>query len=59
MTMKEIRDLARQQGIKNYSKLKKSDLIRTIQSHEGNAPCYQTMTDCREESCLWRPDCQV
>ncbi len=59
MTLKDIRELARQQGVKNFSRLKKVELIRTIQAHEGNAPCYQTITDCREESCLWRLDCQV
>ncbi len=50
--------MARQQGVKNYSKLKKAELIRTIQTHEGNAPCFQAITDCREDDCLWRPDCQ-
>jgi Rho termination factor, N-terminal domain len=58
MTLKDIRELARQQGVKNYSKLKKAELIRTIQTHEGNAPCFQTITDCREGDCLWRSDCQ-
>jgi hypothetical protein len=58
MILKDIRELARQQGVKNYSKLKKAELIRAIQSQEGNAPCFQTMTDCREEPCLWRSDCQ-
>jgi Rho termination factor, N-terminal domain len=59
MILKDIRELARQQGVKNYSKLKKAELIRTIQTHEGNAPCFQTITDCRVEPCLWRPDCQT
>jgi hypothetical protein len=59
MTLKEIRDLARQQGVKNYSRLKKAELIRAIQAQEGNSPCYQTITDCREDSCLWRSDCQA
>jgi|OpeIllAssembly_1097287.scaffolds.fasta_scaffold2075741_1 hypothetical protein len=59
MILKEIRDLARQQGVKNYSRLKKAELIRAIQAQEGNSPCYQTITDCREDSCLWRSDCQA
>ena len=59
MILKDIREMARQQGVKNYSKLKKADLIRSIQTHEGNAPCFQAMTDCREDDCLWRSDCQT
>jgi hypothetical protein len=59
MTLKEIRELARQQGIKNYSRLKKADLIRIMQEQEGNSPCYQAIADCREDSCLWRSGCQA
>jgi hypothetical protein len=59
MTLKEIRELARQQGVKNYSRLNKGELIRTIQVHEGNSPCYQTIMECREDSCLWRSSCSV
>jgi hypothetical protein len=58
MLLKDIRALARQMGIKNYSKLKKADLIRTIQENEGNSPCYQAIPDCGEDSCLWRSSCQ-
>ncbi len=59
MTVKDIRDMARRQGVKSYSRLKKAELIRAIQIQEGNAPCFQTMTDCREDGCLWRSDCQA
>ena len=59
MILKEIRDLARLQGVKNYSRLKKAELIRAIQPQESNSTCYQTITDCREDSCLWRSDCQA
>jgi Rho termination factor, N-terminal domain len=58
MTLKDIRELAHHKGVKNYSKLKKADLIRTIQEKEGNSPCYQAINDCSEASCLWRAICQ-
>ncbi len=58
MILKDIRAKARGLAVKNYSKLGKSDLIRAIQEKEGNAPCYQTIFDCRQLDCLWRVDCQ-
>jgi hypothetical protein len=59
MNVKEIRDKARSLGIKNYTKLKKADLIKAIQVTEGNAPCYQEIIDCRQDDCCWMGDCQV
>jgi len=58
MILKDIRAKARDLGVKNFSKLKKADLIRAIQANEGNAPCYQNIYDCWQFDCLWRPDCQ-
>lgn len=58
MILKDIRDKGRGLGVKNYSRLAKTDLIRSIQEKEGNAPCYQNIYDCRQFDCLWRPDCQ-
>jgi hypothetical protein len=58
MILKDIRDKARSLGVKNYSKLSKGNLIRAIQEKEGNSPCYQNIYDCRQDDCLWRPDCQ-
>lgn len=58
MILKEIRAKARDLGVKNYSKLNKIDLIRAIQSQEGNSPCFQNIYDCRQYDCLWRPECQ-
>lgn len=58
MTLKEIRVKARGLGVKNYSRMKKDDLIRAIQEKEGNSPCYQNIYDCWEFDCLWRLDCQ-
>jgi hypothetical protein len=59
MNMKDIREKAKALGMKNYSKMKKGDLIRAIQVAEGNAPCYEQITDCRQFDCCWMGDCQV
>lgn len=57
MTLKEIREKAKQLGLKT-GKMKKIDLIRTIQAGEGNFPCYQTAkTFCDQMACCWRDDC--
>jgi hypothetical protein len=58
MLLKDIKAKARGLAVKNYSKLAKTDLIRAIQEKEGNAPCYQDISDCWQFDCLWRPDCQ-
>jgi uncharacterized Zn ribbon protein len=58
MKVTDIRTMARDLGVKNYSRLNKGDLIRGIQVAEGNSPCYQQIVDCRVNDCLWRPDCQ-
>jgi hypothetical protein len=59
VNVKEIRDKARDLGVKNYSKLRKADLIKAIQVQEGNTPCYQEATDCQQYDCCWMGDCQV
>jgi len=58
MTVKEIKEIAKKMGI-SAGKLKKVDLVRTIQLTEGNAPCFQTgnMETCGQENCSWRSDC--
>lgn len=59
MTLKEIRDKAKSLGVKNYSKMNKADLIKAIQMAEGNSPCFQEITDCRQYDCCWMGDCQT
>uniref|UniRef100_A0A7C3UYT6 Rho termination factor-like N-terminal domain-containing protein n=1 Tax=Desulfobacca acetoxidans TaxID=60893 RepID=A0A7C3UYT6_9BACT len=59
MKIAEIRQKARQLGVKNYSRMNKTDLIKAIQVTEGNSPCYQQIKDCRVYDCCWREDCQV
>jgi hypothetical protein len=58
MTLKEIQEKARSMGLKNYTRFRKADLIRAIQEKEGNSPCYQGISDCRQYDCLWMPSCQ-
>ena len=58
MTLKTIREKARHIGVKNYTRFKKEELIRTIQSKEGNQPCFKGISDCWEFRCLWRDECQ-
>ena len=58
MKVTEIRTKARDLGVKNSARMNKSDLIKAIQTAEGNSPCYQEIVDCRINDCLWRPECQ-
>jgi len=58
MNLKGIREMARNLGVKNFSRLRKEDLIRAIQEKEGNSPCFKRIEDCRVYDCLWREDCQ-
>ena len=58
MKLDEIRKIASQHNIKT-GKVKKSELVRTIQQSEGNEPCFDTgrAALCGQENCLWREDC--
>ena len=58
MIMQEIRDIARDNGIKP-GRMSKIILVRTIQENEGNYACYATAmsSECAQAACLWRDDC--
>ena len=58
MRLEEIRGIAKEMGIGTY-RMKKSDIVRTIQRQENNIECYGTerVDVCQEEACLWRSDC--
>lgn len=58
MKMTDIQKKAKAMGIKP-GKMKKAELIRTIQSEEGNYSCFLTedSAQCSQESCCWRDDC--
>ena len=58
LNMKEIREMARRLGVRSV-RMRKTELIRTLQRAEGNFDCYGTATEeeCDQEECLWREDC--
>jgi len=57
MNVQEVRKMAKELGV-SPGKMKKPDLIRSIQVKEGNFPCFQTAADnCDQVSCHWRNDC--
>ena len=59
MKMQEVKEIAKKLGVKTV-KLNKGELIRAIQSGEGNIPCFGIgeATECGQTRCLWREDCK-
>jgi len=61
MKMPEIRKIAKEKGLKADVKMKKVDLVRAIQKHEGNPQCYSTgqAARCAQKArCCWADDCK-
>lgn len=58
MKLEEIKEIAKRHNIK-AGKLKKADLVRSIQQAEHNEVCFETGTanNCGQDSCLWRAVC--
>lgn len=57
MKMDEIRRKAVKIGL-NAQGMKKVELVRAIQSAEGNVACFDTEKgDCDQLACCWRKDC--
>jgi len=58
MKLEEVRAIAKTRSIKPGS-LSKAELIKAIQTQEGNFDCYGSATrgECNQASCLWREDC--
>jgi hypothetical protein len=57
MTMPEIKQRAKRMGIKP-GKMKKAELIHTIQMAEGYTACYgRSNGECPRLECCWRSDC--
>ncbi len=55
--MSEVRRKAKELGVKGQ-RMKKPDLIRAIQTAEGNTACFATgRTECDQLLCCWREDC--
>ena len=59
MKVEQIRAIAAAKGIKT-GKMKKAELIRSIQKAEANEECFDTgkVQLCGQEECLWREDCK-
>ncbi|MCP4078269.1 MAG: SAP domain-containing protein [Gammaproteobacteria bacterium] len=60
MNMQQIRAIAKPMDIRT-SRLSKINLIREIQTVEGNNACFATKSayDCDQHECIWRDDCIV
>jgi hypothetical protein len=58
MKIEEVRSIAKAHHIKT-AHLSKSELIRSIQSDEGNFDCFGTAIggECDQVNCIWREDC--
>jgi len=58
MNIKEIKEIAKKNGI-NAGKMKKDELIWSIQRAEGNFACFGSATsgECSQMDCIWRGDC--
>lgn len=58
MELEAIRTIAKSLDIK-LRNLSKTELIRKIQTTEGNFDCYSTASngECSQTDCLWREDC--
>jgi len=58
MKLQEIKSVAKRTGV-SAGKMKKVELIRSIQRAEGNRDCYATAyaNECNQMNCLWRDDC--
>jgi hypothetical protein len=57
MKMTELKNKAKGMGIKP-GRMKKTDLVHTIQKTEGNTPCYGTTNgNCDQIECCYRDAC--
>lgn len=58
MDLKEVRNIAKKHGI-SVGKMKKEEIIRSIQRAEGNFDCFGSPvgSECSQSNCLWRQDC--
>lgn len=58
MKIEEVRSIAKARGIKP-NHLPKTELIKSIQTSEGNFSCFATAYsgECDQVGCSWRDDC--
>lgn len=59
MTVRDIREKAKELKVKGYGKLSKEQLIWAVQLAEGNTDCYGKIQGCGLRDCCWWEDCQV
>jgi hypothetical protein len=60
MKLGDVRSIAKSHSIKP-DHLSKAELIKAIQTEEGNFACFATASsgECDQVGCLWREDCFV
>jgi hypothetical protein len=60
MKISDIKEIARNRGMKAAKTPDKTGLIRDIQRAEGNDDCFATphVRECDQLDCLWREDCK-
>lgn len=58
MKLEQIKVIAQKHGIK-AGKMKKTELVRAIQSAEGNEQCFEAgkSAACGQSGCSWREIC--
>lgn len=56
MKIQEIRKIAKNWDVDIRAVRSKQDIIRDIQTREGNDSCFRTKEGC-ENDCLWKDDC--
>ncbi len=57
MTIKELKDKAKKLKVSGISKMKKIELIWSIQRAEGNETCFSKIPDCAITNCCFSSDC--
>ena len=58
MKMPQIRGMAKRLGVTNTVGMTKTELVRKIQTTEGNFACFRTAEKtCDQKNCLWLDDC--
>lgn len=60
MRMGKIKKIAKSLGLKISPQMKKSEVIKAVQTKEGNFDCFGTANSyCDQVRCLFREDCLV
>lgn len=59
MKISDVKEIARNMGMKINKKANKIELVRAVQKNEGNYDCFATphVRECNQSNCLWREDC--